>query len=227
VTDARFPERWLNDRRIARLPDREFRLFVLAMTWSVANRTDGRIESGDLALIPRADVTTASALVVAGLWIAVDGGWLIADFEATQSSAAQLDQRMEAKLAQDRKRAAKYRAEKGASRDASRDDHVISARPGQARPGQAVQASVASEYAGQGDHEPDLPVQEGMHAGASAAAPGGQTKAKTPLPSVAESDVDQTRPRRASGVDRSQPKTDTTRGGPSNPTVTRGRSKVA
>ena len=43
MTDARFPERWLNDRRVLRLPDDAFRLFVLSLAWSVANQADGRI----------------------------------------------------------------------------------------------------------------------------------------------------------------------------------------
>jgi hypothetical protein len=39
MTDARFPERWLNDRRLLRLSDAAFRLFVISLTWSVSNRT--------------------------------------------------------------------------------------------------------------------------------------------------------------------------------------------
>jgi len=50
VTDARFPERWLNDRRVLRLSDPAFRLFVIPLTWSVSNRTDGDLYDDDLRL---------------------------------------------------------------------------------------------------------------------------------------------------------------------------------
>jgi hypothetical protein len=54
VTDARFPERWLNDRRV--------RLFVISLTWSVSNRTDGDLYDDDLLLIRRVDLAAASRL---------------------------------------------------------------------------------------------------------------------------------------------------------------------
>jgi hypothetical protein len=38
MTDARFPERWLQDRRVLRLSDVGFRLFTLSLAWSVSNR---------------------------------------------------------------------------------------------------------------------------------------------------------------------------------------------
>jgi hypothetical protein len=60
MTDARFPERWLNDRRVLRLPDDAFRLFVLSLAWSVANQTDGRIYDEDQALVPPARPAAAS-----------------------------------------------------------------------------------------------------------------------------------------------------------------------
>jgi hypothetical protein len=63
VTDARFPERWLNNRRVLRLSDRAFRLFVISLTWSVSNRTDGELyDDDDLLLIPRVDLAAASRL---------------------------------------------------------------------------------------------------------------------------------------------------------------------
>ena len=109
MTDARFSERWLNDRRFLRLPDDAFRLFVLSLAWSVSNRTDGRLYDDDLALIPGVprDVPGAYddsglpvvprdvpspvlALVKAGLWERVTDNWLIAEFEATQTTMADL-----------------------------------------------------------------------------------------------------------------------------------------
>jgi hypothetical protein len=50
--DARYPERWLNDRRINRLTDQAYRLFVCSLAWCVSNRTDGILEAADLLTIP-------------------------------------------------------------------------------------------------------------------------------------------------------------------------------
>jgi hypothetical protein len=93
MTDARFPERWLNDARLQRASAEAFRLFVLALTWSVANRTDGRITVDDLDLIPHATAKDAGELADAGLWL-TDGwsdGWTIADYESTQTVRSDLE----------------------------------------------------------------------------------------------------------------------------------------
>lgn len=90
MTDARFPERWLNDRRILRLPDDAFRLFVLSLAWSVSNRTDGRIYDGELALIP-ASTAGSGQLAKCGLWERVADYWLITVFEETQTTRADSD----------------------------------------------------------------------------------------------------------------------------------------
>jgi hypothetical protein len=96
MTDARFPERWLNDRRLLRLSDAAFRLFVISLTWSVSNRTDGVLDTGDLTLIPGVNPAAAGELARAGLWMA--GGspsptaapWLIIEFASTQTSSSEL-----------------------------------------------------------------------------------------------------------------------------------------
>lgn len=146
MTDARFPERWLNDRRIIRLTDSAFRTFVLGMTWAVANRSDGYVSSDDLDLVHGAKAADADELVKASLWSrADDAGYWIEDFTKVQTSAAQLDG-LEHRKAQDRARAKKYReksrgtepdpdpsSSRDGSRDSSRDDI------GQARTGQAGQ----------------------------------------------------------------------------------------
>lgn len=95
MTDARFPERWLNDRRFVRLPDAPFRLYSMALMWSVANRTDGLIEGeDDLDLIRTGwNEKDVEALVREGLWYESSQGdsWLIVDFEDTQTSRHDLD----------------------------------------------------------------------------------------------------------------------------------------
>lgn len=141
MTDARFPERWLNDRRIIRLSNSAFRTFVLGMTWAVANRTDGYIARDDLDFIHGANPDDADELVKAGLWEwADDSGYWIEGFTKVQTSAAQLDG-LEMKKQQDARRAKKYRDKKKdsppdpnppSSRDSSRDD-IGQARTGQDR----------------------------------------------------------------------------------------------
>lgn len=118
MTDARFPERWINDRRIRLLSDQAFRLFVYSLVWSVANRTDGAIHDDDLPLIPDIDQAKADELIKQKLWKRDADRWLIADYEDTQTSADDLD-----RLAGMR-RAARERQRK--HRDGmSRDSHVI------------------------------------------------------------------------------------------------------
>src|SRR5699024_7153664 len=59
--------------------------------WSVSNMTDGRIELEDHALIPFWSDDDMAHLVKAGLWKISKDGHKIADFLATQTSAAQLE----------------------------------------------------------------------------------------------------------------------------------------
>jgi hypothetical protein len=104
MTDARFPEQWLNDRRILRLDDDAFRLFVISLTWSVANRTDGRICDDDLALIP-ASTAGIGQLATSGLWERAGDYWFITVYEDTQTTRDELDTLAKARRAQrDKKR---------------------------------------------------------------------------------------------------------------------------
>ncbi|WP_143331591.1 hypothetical protein [Clavibacter michiganensis] len=100
MVDARFPERYLSDRRIARLTADEFRSYFMATLWGVSNRTDGRVEHADVALIPHFR-DAADRLVELGLWqVAPDGtGWIIDDFKELQTSAEQLEAAAKARKA--------------------------------------------------------------------------------------------------------------------------------
>jgi len=91
MTDARFPERWLNDRRVLRLSDAGFRLFVTSLAWSASNRTDGVLFDDDLALIPRTERGCDAELAKAGLWDREKDRWLIVDFVSTQTTRSELD----------------------------------------------------------------------------------------------------------------------------------------
>ncbi len=68
MTDARYPERWLHDRRITRLPDKARRAYVVTLVYAVANRTDGVLHAEDLADLPSYVEAQVPTLVAAGLW---------------------------------------------------------------------------------------------------------------------------------------------------------------
>lgn len=112
MTDARLPERWLNDRRLQRLSAEHYRTYVNALLWSVANRTDGRIERGDVSLIPHWAAGAAKAFVDAGLFSPQPDGWLVADWVATQTSRDELTALEEAR-ARERQKKARWRAKSG------------------------------------------------------------------------------------------------------------------
>lgn len=125
MTDARYPERWLNDRRLLRLSGDDHSAFICALAWSVANRTDGVIEFGDLKLIPRMADSTPDALVKAGLWKVIDGGerFHIVDYEETQTSRDDLE-----KLANMRRRSRDNKRRRRAKAAAQKD--VLGTVPG-------------------------------------------------------------------------------------------------
>ena len=89
MTNANLPERWLNDMRFRRkrLSDGAFRSYMNALMWSVANRTEGIIERGDLEDIPDFDPAVVQELMGGDLWEPLDVGdrWLIYDFATTQT----------------------------------------------------------------------------------------------------------------------------------------------
>jgi len=124
MTDARFPDRWLNDRRVLRLSDAGFRLFVTSLAWAVSNRTDGILLDDDLPLIPRVERGCDVELVKAGLWDRDKDCWLIVDFVSTQTTRSELD-RLENNRRVDREKKARRRA-----RDKSEGDSPPSPSPG-------------------------------------------------------------------------------------------------
>lgn len=106
MTDARIPERYLMRREVLERTPVEFQSWIMATVWCVANRTEGVVLQGDLRHIPCFTEAAIPVLVSVGLWEAIDGGWLIVDFDETQTSKAQLDAADKARRAdRDRKRA--------------------------------------------------------------------------------------------------------------------------
>lgn len=163
MTDARYPEAWLNDRRVVRLSDAAHRLMVTALVWSASNRTDGLIETCDLALIHGVDPRHSSELADAGLWHASESGWQIHDFHKTQTTKAQLEG-LDHKRHQDRERKARERARKVGSPDLepqppmSRVTSAVTSdvthRQGKDRQGKASTESPYNQI-GQADDDPD------------------------------------------------------------------------
>lgn len=146
MTDARFPDRWLSDRRLQRLSDCHFRAFITSLTWSVSNRTDGVIEPEDLGLIPNFASGAVKAFVAAELWQPLDKGWRIAEYAVTQTSRDQLAA-LEKIRVREREKKARQRAKRAAVTSADADvpgtvpgdvppDNTGQDRPGQDRPGQ-------------------------------------------------------------------------------------------
>jgi hypothetical protein len=113
MTDARFPDRWMYDLRLQTLPTEHKWSFMMALAWSVHNRTDGLIKYEHLSLIPDFTPGAEKALVGAGLWVTTRSrAWQITDFAETQTSRAELQ-------AQDERRT-KARVKKANQREAER-----------------------------------------------------------------------------------------------------------
>ncbi|WP_273736560.1 hypothetical protein [Mycolicibacterium septicum] len=113
MTNANLPERWLNDMRFRRkrLSDSAYRSYMQALVWSVANRTEGIIERGDVEEIPDFNPADVHELIKVGLWEAQERDrWLIHDFDDTQSGKDLLEA-AEKRRAWDRKRKAQARKE--------------------------------------------------------------------------------------------------------------------
>ena len=111
MTDARFPERWLNDRRVIRLSDRQFRGFIGALAFCASNRTDGLIEYDDVDLIRWCDQDVIIALVKADLVTDTGAGYQVADYLTTQTTRAQLDRNDQHRL-HERNKKVRQRAHK-------------------------------------------------------------------------------------------------------------------
>lgn len=153
MTDARFPERWLSDARLQRVSPEAYRAHGNALMWSVSNRTDGAIPVWALPMVPHLTEAHARELASAGLWAgSARDGWMILDYDDTQTTAAQLAAAAAARRA-DKIRQRRHRAHVAGdhslcgdrtctnatvTRDITGDVTVESTRTGQARPGQAV-----------------------------------------------------------------------------------------
>jgi hypothetical protein len=123
MTNANLPERWLNDMRFRRkrLSDSAYRSYMQALVWSVANRTEGIIERGDVEDIPDFGPADVPELVKNGLWEVEGERWLIRDFATTQTGKDLLE-KYERTKALDRARKARKAKETAAAKLAGLDD---------------------------------------------------------------------------------------------------------
>ena len=170
MTDARFPDRWLSDKRIQRLSDSHFRAFVTSLTWAASNRTDGVIELEDVALIPNFATGAAKKLVDLGLWaprIGAGRGWQIVDFPATQTTAAEL-RAAEQKRTKEREKKARQRAtHKGDEDGTSSTNSVVPGDiPGDVPPDDTGKARQGKDRPGEGESLPMVAGAENLWRGA-------------------------------------------------------------
>lgn len=91
MTDARLPESLLMDRNVNSLPAEAWRSYTHSLMWSVSNRTDGIILTGELGMIPMFRAGDENILEKAGLWTRLDHVWKINRFELEQTTRAQLE----------------------------------------------------------------------------------------------------------------------------------------
>lgn len=104
--DDKFPEH----RKIRRLTDAAYRLHDTALCYAAKDESDGFLEEGDIDEMQHGKRLRKNipALIDAGLWEVVDGGWLLHDFLDYNPSHG----RQEAKRAAARERQQTYRKRK-------------------------------------------------------------------------------------------------------------------
>lgn len=135
VTDVRFPERWMYDRRLRKLSGDGFRLFMMGMAWSVSQRTDGVIPDVDLPDVPYVEPELINDLEAHGLWRRDGDRWVIEDFAGTQTNRRELE-RLEAIRRADRERKSRQRAQAASMEvppDVPRDVQTDTPRRGKAK----------------------------------------------------------------------------------------------
>lgn len=142
-TDDRFPEH----RKIRRLSDSAYRLHHTAMCACAKDETDGLVTDQDVDDMEHGARLRKHipALVAAGLWEPVPGGWIIHDFLHYNPSHGDLEE----KRRRDRERQHKWRQQRDAPKDSTpvtngshRDNtvtaalshHPVPSRPDPSRP---------------------------------------------------------------------------------------------
>jgi len=100
VSHSRFALGFTRNRKVFRLSDAAFRLWISSVDFSRDQKTDGRLLRADLELIPRAPTGKKlegliAELVAIGLWEVTDFGWAIHDYHDWQDSADEAERKLE------------------------------------------------------------------------------------------------------------------------------------
>lgn len=128
MTDARFPDRWLTDRRFILLSGDAFKLYGIALMWCVDNRTDGFLDERDLPCLPGVLLARMGELEEARLLNRRSGGWTFTDFKKTQTGRKELE-RADEKREEDRQRKARERELQREAKQAAASSESSSAAP--------------------------------------------------------------------------------------------------
>jgi hypothetical protein len=105
---------WDNCGPVARAGNAAFGVYCRCGAWVARNLTDGFVPTE--VAVAYGSPELARKLVDAGLWEAVDGGWVLVDYLARNESAAQV----KARRKRDADRKARYR-ERQSHKDETRD----------------------------------------------------------------------------------------------------------
>lgn len=166
------PDRWLTDPHMDILSDRAWRTFAGSLMWSNGAGTDGRIPATALRFLHPlgVDLATADELITAGKWESLgEGAYQVAEWNLTQSTAAELERLREYNRVRQARHRDKLRADVTGyvTRDVTRDvtSDVTHLSPGKARQGKA-QLVVELNNAGTSDPaEPETTPDQTASAG--------------------------------------------------------------
>lgn len=144
MTDARLPESLLMDRNVNTLPAEAWRSYTHSLMWSVSNRTDGIILTGELGMIPMFRAGDEIILEKAGLWTRLDHVWKITRFELEQTTRAQLESNERTRLL-DRERQRRRRQHENGDHSECKPKYCEKAGTGGPGPGGGVTGDVTRD----------------------------------------------------------------------------------
>lgn len=166
MTDARHPEKWLNNRRFLLLSGDAYKLHSFLMMYAVSNRTDGKLTQQDLALVRGVDTGKVPELEAAELLKWSRGKWVLTEYRDTQTSKSALDALDNQRRRDREKKRRKRDALRDAAAVAAGDDGVPEDESPGTSPGASPGTSVGKDsdrtgrYAEQPDEPPDDDLNE-------------------------------------------------------------------
>jgi hypothetical protein len=146
---ADLPQHWLLDPTYRRLPDEAWRLLTHSLMWAIG-QTDGFIPEDMLPALmdgsPEERQRAVRRLSRAGIWARAPGGWQFAEWEASQSTVAEIENRR----SRDREKKQKQRANvpRGNPPGNPRGEH------GTARKGKELRTTTTDVHSRESEREP-------------------------------------------------------------------------